>query len=173
MFIEHTEALLGNLKPWPGNPRTHDDDLLDESVAAHGQYRAIITRRLPGGGLQIIAGHGTAAALLRSGETTARVEVHDLDDDTARQIVLVDNRTGDKAGYDERLLLALLDDAETAGGLLGTGWDSDAHRNLMDAVNEPTPSPKPPDDFPEYGDDIDTEYRCPSCGYEWSGKAHG
>ena len=27
----------------------------------------------------------------------------------------------------------------------------------------------PPDDFPEYGDDIDTEHKCPKCGYEWSG----
>ena len=27
-----------------------------------------------------------------------------------------------------------------------------------------------PDEFPEYGDDIDTMYCCPKCHYEWSGK---
>ena len=27
----------------------------------------------------------------------------------------------------------------------------------------------PPEDFTEYGDDIDTEHVCPKCGYEWSG----
>ncbi len=27
-----------------------------------------------------------------------------------------------------------------------------------------------PDEFPEYDDDIETEYCCPKCGYEWSGK---
>ena len=26
-----------------------------------------------------------------------------------------------------------------------------------------------PDDFPEYDEEIDTDHRCPKCGYEWSG----
>jgi len=26
-----------------------------------------------------------------------------------------------------------------------------------------------PDDFAEYGEDIDTEHQCPKCGYRWSG----
>ncbi len=29
---------------------------------------------------------------------------------------------------------------------------------------------KAPDDFPEYDNDIDTEYKCPKCEYEWSGQ---
>ena len=28
---------------------------------------------------------------------------------------------------------------------------------------------EPPEDFPEYDEDISTEHRCPKCGYEWSG----
>lgn len=28
----------------------------------------------------------------------------------------------------------------------------------------------PPGEFPEYGEGIATAYRCPKCGYEWSGK---
>lgn len=27
-----------------------------------------------------------------------------------------------------------------------------------------------PDDFKEYGEDIETQFRCPKCAYEWSGK---
>lgn len=27
-----------------------------------------------------------------------------------------------------------------------------------------------PDDFAEYGEDIETQYCCPKCGYQWSGK---
>jgi hypothetical protein len=30
--------------------------------------------------------------------------------------------------------------------------------------------PEAPEEFPEYDDDIPTDYRCPKCGYEWSGK---
>lgn len=29
----------------------------------------------------------------------------------------------------------------------------------------------PPEEFPEYDEDIETEYCCPKCGYEWSGAA--
>jgi hypothetical protein len=29
---------------------------------------------------------------------------------------------------------------------------------------------KPPEEFAEYGEDIQTEHRCPRCGYVWSGK---
>ena len=32
-------------------------------------------------------------------------------------------------------------------------------------------SSSPPDDFKEYGSDIETEHQCPKCGYSWSGKA--
>ena len=30
--------------------------------------------------------------------------------------------------------------------------------------------PAPPEEFGEYGEDIETEYCCPKCGYKWSGK---
>lgn len=35
----------------------------------------------------------------------------------------------------------------------------------------PLTQPPAPEDFPGYGADISTEYCCPKCGYEWSGKA--
>jgi len=44
------------------------------------------------------------------------------------------------------------------------GDDVDLLQDAVDAM-----FPLPPEDFPEYGDDIDVEYRCPRCGYEWSG----
>lgn len=30
--------------------------------------------------------------------------------------------------------------------------------------------PEAPDDFDDVDDDLETDYQCPSCGYEWSGK---
>lgn len=32
------------------------------------------------------------------------------------------------------------------------------------------PSVQPPSEFPAYGLDIPTDYRCPYCSYEWSGE---
>jgi len=61
-------------------------------------------------------------------------------------------------------------------------WDFDTLANLYEVeelgdwgmaewkIAEFMPGePEPPDDFKEYGDDIDTEHVCPKCGYEWSG----
>lgn len=61
-FVETVDVPIGDLSPFPGNPRVHDDAALDESVAANGQYRAVVVRRVDGFGLQILAGHGTVAA---------------------------------------------------------------------------------------------------------------
>ena len=38
--------------------------------------------------------------------------------------------------------------------------------NLLKSSEEP----EPPEGFKSYGEDLETEHRCPKCGYEWSGK---
>jgi hypothetical protein len=131
---ERTE--LDELTEYPGNARVHDDKSLDESVRLNGQYRSIVARELDDGKLQILAGHGTANALRRKGNTHARVEVIRADDREARRIVLADNGTSRNAGYDDALLLDLLDAASRDGGLGGSGWDSDAYNVLLSKSNE-------------------------------------
>ena len=32
------------------------------------------------------------------------------------------------------------------------------------------PTVEAPEDFLEYDEDLETEYHCPKCGYEWSGQ---
>ena len=60
----------------------------------------------------------------RLGHATVPAIVLDVDDDQARRLLLVDNRTQDLAGYDSAVLDALLADlAASAGGLDGTGYD--------------------------------------------------
>ena len=43
--IETADVLIADLSPWPGNPRTHNLDLIKESLAAHGQFRAVVVRK--------------------------------------------------------------------------------------------------------------------------------
>lgn len=128
------------LLDWPGNARRHDTAALDESIEHHGQYRTIVTRELPDGRLQILAGHGTRDALARAGHATVEVEVRDVPDDTtARRIVLMDNAAADRAGWDQPALLALLDAAAADGGLAGTGYTDDAYRALLDEAGSENP----------------------------------
>lgn len=130
---------IDSLTDFPGNARRHDTEALDESVTEHGQYRAIVTRELPDGTLQILAGHGTRDALARAGHETVQVEVRSVPDDAlARRIVLMDNAANDRAAYDQAALLDLLDLAADDGGLLGTGFDTDSVNDLRKLIAAPS-----------------------------------
>jgi hypothetical protein len=132
------------LRAYPGNPNRADVDELRGSVRRNGQYRPVIARRLPDGELEILAGHGTTEA---SGAEAGkvRVEVHEIDDATARRIVAIDNTRPRGSVLDEEALLALLSQAEADGGLDGTGYldrDVDDLRALLEEADTPTdPSP--------------------------------
>jgi len=64
-------------------------------------------------------------------------------------------------------LLGDLRDASAMEGLFG-GLRMDA---LLEDVGGMAKSAlEPPEEFPEVGEDLGTEHKCPKCGYEWSGK---
>lgn len=82
---------------------------------------------------------------------------------------------------EERLILASLDpitamvqadDAKLAELLLGIETDSEALEALFDSILPKADEPvTAPEDFPEFDESIETEHKCPKCGYTWSGKA--
>lgn len=88
----------------------------------------------------------------------------DLDDPTgqARELAYADNRVGQVSlDFDFDVIQSDL----AAGVDLGDwwqGWELEGMKAME--------LPEPPDDFREYGEDIETEYCCPKCGYKWSGK---
>jgi site-specific DNA-methyltransferase (adenine-specific) len=134
-----TETLpIDSLQPYPGNARIHDTEALDASAETNGQYRSVVARRVDGG-VQILAGHGTWGAFQRRGDTSIRAEIIEADDTEARRIMLADNGTSRNASYDERLLLGLLNEASSDGGLVGTGWDGDAYKDLLNSAGSENP----------------------------------
>lgn len=143
------------LRPYPGNPNRADVDELRGSVRRNGQYRPVIARRLPDGALEILAGHGTTEATgAEAGKV--RIEVHDIDDATARRIVARDNIRPRGSVLDEEALLALLSQAEADGGLDGTGYlddDVDDLRALLDEADAATRAPADPGSSPRNDDD--------------------
>ena len=50
-----------------------------------------------------------------------------------------------------------------------TGFDSVLLENLLNSIDVKDKSA--PKEFDEVGSDIEMDYCCPACGYEWSGKA--
>jgi hypothetical protein len=153
MLIEWVPA--GELHKHPANPRQGNLSAIKESIAINGWHGVVVAQRSSGA---ILAGnHRTEGALLifaegwssedggivvQPGEVPGMdvdvdgnllfpVHYRDVDDDQALRILLMDNRTGDLATYDEPQLLQLLLQIEQGGELrdldadeamLGTGY---------------------------------------------------
>lgn len=122
------ECEVGRLKPHPSNPRRGDVPAIMRSLERFGQVKPLIVQRSTG---YVVAGNHTLEAAKRLGWAKVNILVKDLDDDAARAYLLADNRTGDKATYDETELYDLL--SKTLD-LEGTGYDIDDLETLADAL---------------------------------------
>ncbi|MFU0240430.1 hypothetical protein ACKI1J_32415 [Streptomyces scabiei] len=156
---------IGDLTGYPGNPRRGDVGMILESLAVNGQYRALVVREQEDGALVVLAGNHTLQALAAHGtgpcdrvtrtgkeerpcalchgrpwEPAAQVAVYQCDDDTARRIVLADNRTSDAGDYDDAALAELLD--SMAGDLAGTGYTDDDLEDLLQFLEEAEEEPE-------------------------------
>ena len=108
---------LDSVKQHPDNARLSDTLTLMNSLDTHGQYRPIVVQRSTG---LILAGNHTWDAARRLGWKKIAVTYVDVDDETAKRIMLVDNRTSDLAAYDDNQLVKLL---HMVSDLDGTGFD--------------------------------------------------
>lgn len=157
---------IGSVIPHPKNVRQGDVGAISQSLEAHGQYRPIIIQKST---KHIIAGNHTWKAAKALGWKDIDVIEIDCDDSKSVQILLADNRANDLATYDQAELAELLIEVEKSIGLDGTLFSQDDLDDLLKLVNPKTH--EPPVDFPEYDNEIKTDFCCPKCGYEWSGKA--
>jgi len=113
---------LAVLTPHPENARHGDIPRIKASLRKLGQYRAIVVNvgtytHRP---MEILAGHHLVQAARELGWDRVAITTVDVNNDTAKRIMLADNRTSDLATYDDRLLVELLG---SLGDLDGTGYD--------------------------------------------------
>ena len=125
------ECPINLITAHPRNPRQHDDGAIDESIEANGFYGAVIVQESRA---RIIAGHGRWNSARRYGMATVPVMFVDVDDKTALKILLADNRTNDKAGYDDKSLAEMLDELRSGDDLYGTAYNADEVQNLLDEL---------------------------------------
>jgi DNA modification methylase len=128
---------VDRLLPHPDNKRQGDIGAVYQSIEANGFFGALIVQRSTG---HILAGNHRYLAAREAGARELPVLYVDVDDDQARRILLVDNRTNDLAAYDEEGLADLLKSIlEETGTLVGTGFDGDDLDQLLDDLGrEPT-----------------------------------
>ena len=155
---------IDSLRPHPDNPRRGQIEPIAASLQMHGQYRPLVCQ-LDG---TVLAGNHTLAAARALGWSHVAATMLDVDDETARRILLVDNRTSDLATYDDRELVRLLDElTHTEAGLAGTAFD-DAELQRLLAVLEPVPIDDVLSPF-----DRSAEHHCPFCDATWHETADG
>ena len=116
------------------------------SLAKHGQYRPIVVNAgsLTGRRYEVLAGNHTLLAARSLGWESIDVALVDVDEATARSIVLADNRLADLGEYDAGDLHALLSSLDDLGG---TGYSADDLAVLEQSLFPPEPRTDP-DDVP-------------------------
>ncbi|MFI1100283.1 ParB N-terminal domain-containing protein [Streptomyces melanogenes] len=136
--LQPLAVLVGDLAPYHRNPRNGDIPSIAESLTVNGQYKAIVVNKgtHTGRANEILAGNHTYAAAQQLGWERIAATWVDVDEDAAKRIVVVDNRTSDLAGYDSALLAEILEDLPDLGG---TGYDQEALDALLDDTSLPEP----------------------------------
>ena len=117
---------INTISPYEGNARQGDVGAISESLTVNGQYRPIVVNKRDN---TILVGNHTWQAARSLGWDQIAVTFVDVDEDEARKIVLVDNRTADLATYDTDALIAMLN--ANRHDLHGTGFDGDDLDDLI------------------------------------------
>lgn len=180
---------------WEDNKKLHDIGGIIQSIRRHGfKDPAKFEPALNGGNGGIVEGNGrfeALASMRESGADAPRGVAVTEDGAWAVPVLFgVDAESEEAAeayGIDHNQLTMMGGDFSLSDTL--HMWESDFEdqlRKLAEADAMPVTidgddldaliaygdaDVLPPDEFPEYGDDIDVDYRCPKCGYEWSGSA--
>lgn len=163
---------LDDLLPHPGNPKTHDLDLICASLARFGFAEPVVVDQRTG---LLVSGHGRTTALRRLRDQDAStppagvtvdwcvptfVGWSSADDDEALAALVALNRTTEQGGWDDGVLTVLLERLDTIGGagLDGVGYDSDE----VDQLRARLRALAPDDDVPEparpaLGVDVDVQ----------------
>tara|TARA_R100000664_G_scaffold13797_1_gene21880 strand:- start:1813 stop:2313 length:501 start_codon:yes stop_codon:yes gene_type:complete len=162
---------IKDLKSDHKNARKRTDrsaTLIEESLKKYGAARSIVIDE----DNRVLAGNGTIEGAKAAGLENVRVIETDgdeiiavkrkgLTEDEKVGLALADNRASDLSAWDASMLHELGKEHD-----LSPWFETEDLVELMGDRNNPTV----PEDFPEVDDDLKTEHRCPSCGYEWSGK---
>ena len=108
--IETRMVSVDELDTFEKNPRVGDVNAIMQSIRTFGQFRPIVVNAKNN---RIIAGNHTFLAIRKMGEEQILASFVNVDDKTARAMVLADNKLADRGQYDDRLLAELLASIDT------------------------------------------------------------
>jgi len=157
---------VDSLKYDPKNARIHPERNLAaicQSLERFGQQKPIVV----GKDDVVIAGNGALEAARKLGWEYIDIVRTELTGNDAIAFAIADNRTSDLSAWDAHALNELLAQLQ-ADGVELVGWTDKEFERLVDSI-EP---PEPPAEFGTVDESIKTDFECPKCGFQWSGKAN-
>lgn len=162
------ESLLAN----PLNFHIHtklQQDALAGSLNTIGWVRSVLVNSLTG---HIIDGHARVTLALRKGEAAVPVEYVKLTETEERIALSTLDPLVRMAIVDDSILAQLTENLHVADEALQAVINATSKdlRLLAGLPVTEAAQVSPPDEFPAYDNGLQTDYRCPKCGYEWSGK---
>lgn len=104
-ITEGEKVAMSELRPYPGNPNQGDIGLLTRLLTEHGQTRSVVVSRRTN---RILVGNNLAKAADLLGWTELFVAWVDVDSDTEKRILLVDNRSSQLGSWSTGDLGSLL-----------------------------------------------------------------
>lgn len=132
--MEFKRVPLDTLVLDPQNARTHskkNHDAVRASISEFGQVEVLVVQKSSN---IVIGGNCRLKEMRRLGHKEAWVAEVDVDDTKAKRLALTLNRTGELAGWDDKMLASLMSDLEKAGDLDNLGWnDVELDKILADA----------------------------------------
>jgi hypothetical protein len=121
--LEMVSVTSGKIQVHPDNARQGNLELIKESIRENGFYGAIVAQRNTG---HILVGNHRFMAATEEGLTEVPVMWVDKNDDEARRLLLIDNRSSDTGTYDDEALAELLNMVRMEmDSLVGTGYADD------------------------------------------------
>jgi hypothetical protein len=143
-YRETRTVPLAELRGFPGNAQDGDVPAIVASIKRHGQFRSLIVQDRGDGDLVVVAGNHTMLALGELGQDTARCEIHDMDDDLAERVNIIDNRAAQLGVTDPVKLLAQIERMDgDLQGLAMTFEDVDDLRALAEEHMPELPAEDP------------------------------
>ncbi len=159
---------IGDLIPYARNSRMHSEAQVAQIAACIKEFGFTNPVLIDEDG-GIIAGHGRVLGARKLGmDEVPTIALEGLSKAQKRAYVIADNKLALNAGWDEELLSVELNQLHEEGfDVVLAGFDAAELSEIM-GINDGI---LPPDEFKEVDENIETDYCCPKCGYEWSGKA--
>jgi hypothetical protein len=145
-------------------------------IAGHGRRFAAKEIYDAGGKIYLAPGRDHGGAALPAG-TVPGLDCSGWSAEERQAYNIADNRSAETSAWDlpalQEQLASLAEGGFEFADLGFEAGDLDAMlAHLADDAGGSGGGPAtPPDQFPEFGDDIQTEHQCPKCAYKWSGKS--